>query len=144
MSIKRKTIFKIVIVISILIVVIGLAGSYYFLVLKQQNTDPIPQAKPTPTPTPKYMAYIVKPADYVGEIEGVTTENNILLSRIDGSRVILDLQDNVPIYRVKVQTGLQPVITQIGIKLLRVGDTLSVYTNEDGGVAALFLYDEQQ
>lgn len=92
---------------------------------------------PTPTPTPFYFSYINQPADYVGVIETIESPEQISLARDDGSKVILNLKPNVPIYQIQWQDEQLAIQTQT-TKILEIGDELSIHT-EDKNVLAIFV-----
>lgn len=126
---------------SVTLLIIGVAVSLFFLVYDDSRilgthiTEPTPTF--TPTPTPIYQEYLNRPANYVGEVIEAENSNQITLKRHDSSRLILSLQPDISIYVLR-PSDPTAAITIEPISGIRIGDTLSVYT-ENKDIHAIFL-----
>lgn len=99
--------------------------------------DPTPILTPSPTPTPPYFAYISRPANYVGKVESLNLPQEISLMRDDQSKIVLQLEENIPIYLL-TYTNQIPQVTVSTVDQINIGETLSVYT-EDKNILAIFV-----
>lgn len=138
-AVRQKTFVKIIVIASLFVIVLGGGLSYYFMIYRVNNNPAIaiPTSAPSATPTPAYMGFINQPPNYVGEIEAID-ETEIMLLREDGSRVVLNVRPEIPIYQVVNSPDQLPDIITLSIDSLQIGNTLSVYS-QDKKIAALFL-----
>ncbi len=139
MNLKPKQLFIILVVVSLIGILVSTGVSAYFLIFKQTPAKSInlPTPPPTTKPTPTYQSLIDQPADYVGTIESIDGTESITLLRQDGSRAVLQLNPNIPIYEIVDPNQTPPQVYVRRVSSLSPGQTLSVYT-EQTDIIAIF------
>ncbi len=140
---SHKGFRRIILATAALIIIITIAISYYLIGYKAQQpiTTGLPTPKPTATPTPVYMPFLKKPANYVGKIVEIKNPTEIVILRDDESKLILNLKPNIPIYVVDNTSPPYPKVETYDQSILKLGDTISIYT-QDNSIVAIFLFNE--
>ncbi len=142
-KVSRKTYKRFTLIIALVIIFITILVSYYLVIYKakQPITAGLPTPKPTATPTPTYLPFLKRPANYVGQIIEISSPTRIVMLRDDKSKLILNLKPEIPIYVVRNTNSSAPQVETFNQSILKVDDTISVYT-KDNAIVAIFLFND--